>query len=352
MAGQCLTGVAKENVLIQAGDCTVALLPQFGGKIASICVKNRELLHAPLTEIVPRTRTMAFDEGDASGWDECLPSVAACSVKTNTGVVQVPDHGDLWRVEWDATGNREQGIATPTSTNRSLGAPTGNSEQDNHAGAEFGRSKSITLRGECFSLPLALDRTLALTESAKGWHLLVNYMLTNTGKIPAPWSWAAHPLWAVDAGDIVELPESITALRVEGSGGGRLGVAGHQVAWPVAKRAKGGLADLSVAQNRRSRIADKLFAGPLAANENWCALLRPQAGLRIRFGFDVSAAPYLGLWLCYGGWPERRGAKQMCVAMEPSTAPVDSLAKTGEWSRVLGVGEHTSWQMRVNIEIV
>ena len=136
-----LTGVAKENVLIQSGDCTVALLPQFGGKIASICVKNRELLHAPLAEVAPRTRTMAFDAGDASGWDECLPSVAACAVKTNSGVVEIPDHGDLWRVEWDAAGNREQ---------------------DNHAGAETGRSNSITLRGECFSLPLALDRARAV----------------------------------------------------------------------------------------------------------------------------------------------------------------------------------------------
>ncbi|MGA2728978.1 MAG: hypothetical protein ABSE96_14305 [Terracidiphilus sp.] len=326
-----LTGVAKENVLIQSGDCTVALLPQFGGKIASICVKNRELLHAPLAEVAPRTRTMAFDAGDASGWDECLPSVAACAVKTNSGVVEIPDHGDLWRVEWDAAGNREQ---------------------DNHAGAETGRSNSITLRGECFSLPLALDRTLTLTESGKGWQLLVDYRLTNAGRIPAPWSWAAHPLWAVDAGDNVELPESITSLRVEGSGGGRLGANGDRVGWPIAKRAKGAQADLRVVQSRRSRIADKLFAGPLAANENWCALLRPKAGVRIRFSFDVDDAPYLGLWLCYGGWPERRGAKQMCVAMEPSTAPVDSLARTGEWSRVLKPSESTSWKMSVAIEIV
>lgn len=326
-----LTGVAKENVLIQSGDCTVALLPQFGGKIASICVKNRELLHAPLAEVVPRTRTMAFDAGDASGWDECLPSVAACAVKTNSGVAEIPDHGDLWRVEWDAVGDREQ---------------------VNHAGAETGRSNSIKLRGECFSLPLALVRTLTLTESGKGWQLLVDYRLTNTGRIPAPWSWAAHPLWAVDAGDIVELPESITSLRVEGSGGGRLGANGDRVGWPIAKRAKGAQADLRVVQSRRSRIADKLFAGPLAANENWCALLRPKAGVRIRFSFDVDDAPYLGLWLCYGGWPERRGAKQMCVAMEPSTAPVDSLARTGEWSRVLKPGESTSWKMSVAIEIV
>jgi galactose mutarotase-like enzyme len=338
MAGQCLTRVAKENVLIQSGDCTVTLLPQFGGKIASICVKNRELLHAPLAEVEPRTRTMAFDAGDASGWDECLPSVAACAVKTNSGVAEIPDHGDLWRVEWEETKNREQGI--------------GNREQKAETGQRAHGSMCITLRGECFSLPLVLDRTLTLTESAKGWQFLVDYTLTNTGKIPAPWSWAAHPLWAVDVGDIIELPESITALRVEGSGGGRLGANGDQVGWPIAKRAKGGQADLSAVQSRRSRIADKLFAGPLAAKENWCALLRPQAGLRIRFSFDVADAPYLGLWLCYGGWPERRGAKQMCVAMEPSTAPVDSLAQTGEWSRTLKPGESTSWKMSVAIEIV
>src|ERR1019366_8021186 len=111
MAGQCLTRVAKENVLIQSGDCTVTLLPQFGGKIASICVKNRELLHAPLAEVAPRTRTMAFDAGDASGWDECLPSVAGCTVETADGPVAVPDHGDLWRVAWadEGSGHQEHG---------------------------------------------------------------------------------------------------------------------------------------------------------------------------------------------------------------------------------------------------
>jgi hypothetical protein len=353
MAGQCLPRVEKENVLtptaerIRAGDCTVTLLPQFGGKIASVCVKDRELLHAPLAEVAPRTRTMAFDAGDASGWDECLPSVAACTVETAAGAAHIPDHGDLWRVAWSKTGEQPPQRRRPVA--RSPGGEQGSGIREQRASED---GSCGTLRGECFSLPLVLERNLQLTESAKGWRLLVDYTLMNTGKVAAPWSWAAHPLWAVDAGDIVELPESIPSLRVEGSGGGRLGVSGDQVTWPVARRAKGGPADLSVVQDRRSRIADKLFAGPLAANENWCALLRPKAGLRIRFSFDVAAAPFLGLWLCYGGWPERRGTKQMCVAMEPSTAPVDSLAKAGEWTRVLGAGKRSSWKMCVEIEIV
>src|SRR3954447_23548000 len=95
----------SENVLIRAGECLVTVLPRFGGKIASIRVGSHELLQAPLAPIRTRSRTMNFDEADASGWDECLPSVAACSVKTAAGVAQIPDHGDLWRVAWERQGS-------------------------------------------------------------------------------------------------------------------------------------------------------------------------------------------------------------------------------------------------------
>src|SRR5579863_5588958 len=97
----------KENVLIRAGDCAVTVLPQFGGKISSIYVNNHELLQAPLAPVRPRTRTMSFDQGDASGWDECLPSVAACTVKTQGGVAEIPDHGDLWREPWEIQGTED-----------------------------------------------------------------------------------------------------------------------------------------------------------------------------------------------------------------------------------------------------
>lgn len=310
----------KENVVIRNGECALTLLPEFGGKIASIRVQEQELLQAPLAPVAPRTRTMEFDGGDASGWDECLPSVAACTVETAAGRAEVPDHGDLWRVAWkiQGTGNREQ----------------------------------ITLVGECFSLPLVLERTLRLARVETGWRLDVDYRLTNTGSTPVPWSWAAHPLYTAEAGDRVVLPESIRRLRLEGSGGGRLGKGGDTVSWPLAKLAAGGETDLSVAEAPESGIGDKLFAGPLGAEENWCALERPSAGVRIRVSFDAAATPYLGLWICHGGWPERPGPKQTCVAMEPSTAPVDSLAVGGEWSRILGPGESSAWPMHVDFELL
>jgi galactose mutarotase-like enzyme len=306
-----------ENVLIRAGDCTVTVLPLFGGKIASIRIGVRELLQQPLAPIAPRTRTMAFDAGDASGWDECLPSVAACRVETEAGVAEIPDHGDLWRVAWQPMINELH---------------------------------SMTYRGECFSLPLRLERTLSLAAIATGWTLRSEYSVTNLSSERMPWSWSAHPLFAVDEGDRMVLPESIKSLRVEGSGGGRLGKADDAVAWPLATLANENQVDLRIVEGPDSGIGDKLFAGPLDGSENWCALERVSVGLRLRVTFDAAATPYLGLWLCYGGWPERPGPKQMCVAMEPATAPVDSLAVTGQWSRVLEPGDCFRWPMEVEIE--
>src|SRR5580658_7070812 len=144
----------KENVLIRAGDCAVTFLPRFGGKIASIRLGNRELLQGPLAVYRPRTRTMNFDAGDASGWDECLPSVAACTLETETGTVSIPDHGDLWRVEWKGSGQW-----SVVSDQLAAGIGVG----------------PVTLRGDCFSLPLSLERKVALTETPKGWELRLDY---------------------------------------------------------------------------------------------------------------------------------------------------------------------------------
>jgi galactose mutarotase-like enzyme len=318
--------VGKENVVMRAGNCAVTILPHLGGKIASIKIGDQELLQSPLAPYAPRTRTMSFDAADASGWDECLPSVAACTVETAAGIASIPDHGDLWRVEWTE-------VSDQMTDQRSEGEP-------------------VALRGECFSLPLTLQRTVALTERANGWDLRLDYTVKNKGRFAAPWSWAAHPLFVAEAGDRIVLPASIHALRLEGSGGNRLGKRGDTVDWPVAALADGGKTDLSVAAGPDSRIGDKLFAGPLNSAENWCALERPKAGIRIRVGFDPLATPYLGLWICYGGWPERPGTKQVCVALEPATAPVDSLAITGPWSRVLSAGETFQWSMTITIESI
>jgi galactose mutarotase-like enzyme len=309
-----------ENVVITTGDCSLTILPALGGKIASLRIGSIELLQGPLKPYGPRDRTMDFSAADASGWDECLPSVAACSVKTSTGEVAVPDHGDLWRIPWQVLEATED---------------------------------SITMRARCFSLPLELIRSLILTESPLGWKIRMLYSLTNVGDIQVPWAWSAHPLFACAEGDRIVLPEDTNTLRLEASRGNRLGVRGDSVTWPLATLAgdapnAAGMTDLSSAAAENAGIGEKLFAGPM--RQGWYLLERASIGLRIKVSFDTAITPYLGLWICYGGWPEGEGLKQVCIAPEPATAPVDSLAETGDWSRWLDAGETVNWPMEVEIE--
>jgi galactose mutarotase-like enzyme len=307
----------EENVLIESGSCSAIVLPHYGGKIASLRFQGHELLQAPLAPIAARTHDLPFEVSDASGWDECLPSVTACTVKTASGPAHVPDHGDLWRVPWTVTG------------------------RDAH---------SLALTSSCFSLPLQLARKISLAETADGVRLSLDYKLTNTGDKSIPWSWAAHPLFTAALGDRIVLPDSVHTLRLEDSGGNRLGSNGDEKQWPIAEQTDGAKTDLSWVAAADSGIADKLFAGPMHSDAGWCALERPSAGLRIKVTFEPNATPYIGLWICYGGWPERPGLKQVCVALEPATAPVDSLAITGPWTQTLAPGESTVWPMHVHLE--
>jgi galactose mutarotase-like enzyme len=311
-----------ENVVIQSGGCTVTLLPDLGGKIASIRIGPHELLQAPLHPYAPRNPTMPFDQADASGWDECLPSVAQCSIETNAGPASIPDHGDLWRVPWQLLGQSPD---------------------------------SVTLRARCFSLPLQLTRSLILSPlsgQTTGWNLQLLYSLTNLGGYNVPFSWCAHPLFATLPGDRILLPPEVNSLRLEGSGDDRLGNNGDWILWPVAPEKLPGSPhvtkrDLRLAQPSDSRIGDKLFTGPL--QQGWATLARPSIGLQLTVRFDPRLTPFLGLWICYGGWPEAPGNKQVCVALEPCTAPVDSLAETGAWSKSLEPGETFSWPMELEI---
>lgn len=293
--------------------CSLTLLPELGGKVASLRVDGHELMQEPLRPLAQRVAGMSFDASDASGWDECLPTVAACAVKTASGTVELADHGDLWSTRWRVTAQE---------------------------------ADAVTMTARCGSLPLELTRSMMLAATDSGWLLRVLYSLRNLGEERVPWCWAAHPLFACESGDQVRLPESVERVRVEFSRGGRVGAEGAWIDWPRGAW-RGEAYALDVAAEAATGWAEKLFTDRLS--EGWCEIVRPRIGLRLRVEFDTTATPYLGLWLCYGGWPEDGQARQMCLAAEPTTAPVDGLATMGEWSRWLEPGEMTHWPMDVKM---
>lgn len=311
-----MTDPSFERVVLANHQLRVEILPRLGGKISSIRTQpeQHELLQQPLRPYAERTATMAFDQGDASGWDECLPSVAQCEVQTPSGTITVPDHGDFWRVPVRA---RQQG-------NR------------------------VELESDGISLPLHFSRTLCL----EGPCLSVEYRVRNTSDVRVPYAWSAHPLFAVEAGDRIVLPASAGEFVVEGSGHQRLGSAGSKHVWPRVTLNDGGKANLSIAGKISDDVGDKIYMA--APTEGWCAIDRVRLARRITVRFAPETLPWLGLWLCYGGWPEADGERQYAVALEPCTAPVDSLAVAlaKGWARTLAPSASAEWRIQFELTVV
>ncbi len=205
------------------------------------------------------------------------------------------------------------------------------------------REMRLTATGSV--LPLRLERTLKL----EGDTLRIAYRLENVGEVEVPHVWSAHPLFCVDPGDAIVLPPSVQQVSVEASAQDRLGTKGSVHQWPIAELRDGEKVDLSRAGNVSDNIGDKLYAA--APAEGWAAIERRGPGLRVKVGFDPALCPYLGLWLCYGGWPQGQASRQQCVALEPCTAPGDSLAEALEKgsARMLAPGQSSLWWMTVSV---
>ncbi len=303
--------------VLSNGRLRVEVLPGLGGKLSSITLAGEggELLQSPLKPYVPRTPFMPFDQGDASGWDECLPSIGPCTVTYGQGQsAAIEDHGDFWRVPF--------AVDEATET-------------------------TLRMHADGTSLPLAFERGLRLD----GAMLHLDYTVRNRSDARVPYGWSAHPLLAVYPFDRIHLPESVKEVTALSSANGRLGPAGSKHPWPLTANALDRQPlDLSLALDLDAGVGDKL-AMP-APREGWVALERKTLRTRLTLHFDPKDAPVLGLWLCYGGWPgDPKAKKGYTVAPEPCNLPVDSLADSlaqGGGAQ-LQPGEEKRWSLRLEI---
>ncbi|WP_375385757.1 hypothetical protein [uncultured Microbacterium sp.] len=175
---------------------------------------------------------VAFVDAEMAGWDECVPSIVACSVDGR----DVPDHGDLWNTPFTHEGDN-----TLVAIGRSLRY-------------RFSRSIHPTSTGLLLSYTaLALDG-------------------------PVPLLWAAHPQFAAPPGTRVELPPHVrTVVNVQDPG---LGV--------VALTPEQGSIDTVPPRGSRKwyvEPTEPVFAARLVR--------RYGAGLEMSWSRQC---PYLGVW--------------------------------------------------------
>jgi galactose mutarotase-like enzyme len=299
-----------ERYLLQNDELAVVVIPEEGGRVASLKSQRSGLeflTQSPINrEITPLGVDTPFQYGPCAGIEECLPTVGACGAETDGGAA--PDHGDFWRLPWDVTGTPDR--------------------------------KHLCIDATGFSRPLRFWKEFSIEDSA----LHVKYRVENLHSSPTSFLYACHPLFAVSEGDRVVLPEEIQQLELNFSRGNRLGIPGARVRWPHPEGESG--IDLRLVGPYADGTAEMYYTGRL--QQGRCGLYRVSAGQGITVTFDTAQLPYLGLWLCYGGWPEG-GAEplQYAVALEPTLAPRGTLveAQQANLACVLNPGESLRWSI-------
>lgn len=296
-----------EVSFLKNSELSVEVLPAEGGRISSL-----KSLHSGM-EFLTQSRRRGqypqsgletrFQDGPCAGIEECLPTVGPSGLETVGG--PAPDHGDFWQLPWQ--------LLAASDTDASMSA------------AGFSR----TLR---FSKQLTLERNT----------LRVAYAVENTGSSAQSFLYACHPLFAVSAGDRVLLPGEIQEVRLDYSKGDRLGATGSLIPWPTTKSG----IRLDVALGPEAGTAEMFYTPRL--QEGLCGIYREASAQVLEVSFDTGRLPFLGLWLCYGGWPNDGGEpRQYAVALEPTTSPCNTLANAQRANAAISLeaGETYDWEI-------
>lgn len=154
---------------------SLVAVPELGGKVASVRTgsEGAELLFQPTEPYRSRQPGDLFADHDASGWDECFPSVLPEGV--------LPDHGEVWTLSFVA----------------------------------WAEADTLVLEAEGRVLPYRYRKTLRLD----GPTIVCRAEITNQG--PTPWAavWTLHALFAWE--DRLELvpPAGLQAPPLAAAGG-------------------------------------------------------------------------------------------------------------------------------------
>ena len=304
---------AESNVYVLTNsELCVEFVPAEGGRISSLMSLRSGvefLTHSRRRgQCIEAGFNARFQDGFCAGIEECLPTVGFSGPETEGG--PVPDHGDFWQVPWRLLSISDTG-ATMSATG--------------------------------FSRTLNFAKELTLEDNK----LRIAYEVVNAGPATQSILYACHPLFAISAGDRILLPGEIRELTLDYSKGDRLGSQGATVSWPVTQ---GGIR-LDMALGPQAGTAEMFYSCRL--QETVCRIYRKLSKQFLEVSFNGKRLPYLGLWLCYGGWPGgEQEPQQYAVALEPTTSPCNNLANAQRTHTAISLkpGETYEWEILFGVK--
>ncbi len=303
------------RLILDNGIIKTTIIPELGGNIFELIQKatGSNYIHQPEIDLCEIKRPKYGDKFLPPydfGFDDCFPTISPSQYRLNGKNIYFPDHGELWTRAWEYN------------------------VQDDGINLQI---YGINLNYR-FKKKIMLDKNI----------LNIHYSLLNLESLPFQYIWSSHPLLIIDPDDEILVEDEIEHLFVNWASDDRYGKYGDIVRWPC-KVLSGNNIDLSKVQSKDLTMAIKFFSDKL---KKGCAgLYRRKLDTSIIFNFDERIIPYLGIWLCYGGWPKNNDNPAYTIALEPTSGRPDSLSdgiKRNEASSIMPEEEKT-WSLSVSI---
>ncbi|MFT5195040.1 MAG: hypothetical protein ACI85U_002055 [Candidatus Promineifilaceae bacterium] len=306
-----------DAILLKNGQIELCIVPELGGKIASIIHTDTQrewLWHNPY---LPQ-KAVVYDGSfveifDTGGLDECFPAISAGPYPDFPWEgVCIPDHGELWCQPWQVE------IIESSSEKVVL---------------------SMVCKGVRF--PYRFERTLTMTADSPT--LTLDYQVTNLTRFDMPFVWCIHPLLKIEEGMRLTLPNGVDKVRVEGGING-LYKHGSSAEWPHP--------DLSYVPAGDSGRAYKIFTPILDGKAPVeTAIYDPSGEHALTFRFSPQQINQVAIWMNYGAWSGSGSAPYFNLGLEPCIGSKDSLAdaKRADEYGLLPANQTKSWSLELEI---
>lgn len=306
------------RIRLENDNLALEFIPELGGKMSKLISLDEDrqfLLESQLPGGHYKKASYGddFEIFDTSGFDECFPTVSPSTINVEkerkSHSIEFPDHGELWSRPWQAHIDDSRLILSIDGV---------------HADYQF--EKIVELRQQSVN---------------------ITYRLKNNDEFSLPFIWSSHPLLKLSPNSEI-LTAPIKEVMVNWASDESIGTFGDVIGWPqitVGEESK----DFSKVPDKSFGVTAKLFSGPLS--HGFAALYRADWDKTLSFEFDAKQVPYLGLWTCYGGWPNDGREKHFTLGLEPATGRPDALHEAisrGECPMV-AAGESREWSLRLRV---
>lgn len=301
----------RKALAIKTQEIEAVFFTEFGAKLVSLknLVTGYEFLWQGCQDIHPKPEyDSLYIDNDLCGGDDMFPSINETFYPSFPWKgSRCPDHGELWSLPW------EHSI-----------------END-----------SICFKTHGIRFPYQFRRKVFFSSSLC---LRFNYSVKNMSPFSFSCIWAFHPLFNIENGTKIILPEGVASVINTFNLNNLLGNVGSVHIWPETIDKKGRKYCLD-SFKPDSGVCEKFYVLN-DLTEGWVALESQEIKESLRINFPLEKVPYLGIWKNEGGL-----LNQNNVALEPATGRYDDLWVSNMWQNKTIIEPNQTLEFWLEIDI-